>query len=466
MRYDVAIMGAGPAGYTAAIRLGQRGRRVALVEGETVGGTCLNWGCIPTKALFHATGAIAAAEAAAARGIRFPSPDVELDALRGSTGQTVDGLRKGVESLLDDLDVERIAGHGTLVAGGVRVEDETIEAEAVILATGSQPVEIPFLPFSEERVWSSDDAVWVPEIPERLVIIGAGVIGLEMATIYRRLGSDVVVLEMIDRLLPGVDLDRRALALLARGLSSQGISVQLDDAAKGFEAANGSATVTTVSGKRLEGDRVLVAVGRRPRTGDAGLREAGVTLEDGGRVRIDGGYRTTVDDVYAVGDIVSGPMLAHKASADALSLAAMLAGDETARVDPEGVPQAVFTAPEVASIGVSEATARERGWEILVGRCPYGALGKAQAMGHSEGIFQVVAERESGRLLGVQIVGAEAAEIIGVAAVSLQAGLDVHALAQAVQVHPTLPEGLKEAAEAALGMAIHVRNRPPRRGGA
>jgi len=464
MALDVAVVGAGPAGYTLAIRLGQLGLRVMVVERERVGGTCLNWGCIPTKALYHATESIERANAAAARGIRFSPPTVDIDALRGSTQAIVAELRNGVESLLDATEVTRRSGHGQLTAtGGLTVDGEPVGAERVVLAAGSVPIEIPFVPFAENTVWSSDDAVSLPEVPKRLVIIGAGVIGLEMACIYRRLGSEVVVLEMMDRLLPGIELDRRFLAVLSRALAQRGIVVRLGDAAARFELRGSLGVITTQSGETIEGERILVAVGRRPRTADLGLDVAGVAVGAGGRIDVNESFETSVSGLFAIGDLIPGPMLAHKASAEAVALAEALGGGQALPIDHEMIPQAVFTDPEVACVGLSEATARDRVGDVIVGRVPYAAMGKAQAMGATDGAFQVIAERSSGRLLGVQVVGAGASDVISGAALALHAGLTVHDLADAVQVHPTLPEGLKEAAEAALGKAIHIQNRPQRR---
>jgi len=465
MTFDVAVIGAGPAGYVAAIRLGQLGMKVVLIERERVGGTCLNWGCIPTKSLFHATKLVERAAAGGEMGIRFAPPTVDVDALRSWVGGVVSGLCHGIETVLDAAGVVRVTGHGRLgVGGGVMIDGgERVEAKQVILATGSVPFEIPALPFSEPAVWSSNDAVALARIPERLVIVGAGVIGLEMASIYRRLGSEVVVLELADRLLPGVDMDRRLLAVLGRALDKEGIEVRLGDPAASFLATADGGAVTTQSGDSLQAEKVLVAVGRRPRTGDLGLDAAGVSVDRGGRIEVNERMETVVPGIYAIGDAVAGPMLAHKASAEAVALAERLGGDEgSGLLDHTLIPQAVFTDPEAASVGISEATARAQGLSTITGRFAYAALGKAQAMAEAEGMFQVVAEAGTRRLMGVQVVGSHASDLIGIAALALQTGCTVEDLAGSIQVHPTLPEGMKEAAEAALGKAIHAVNRPPR----
>ncbi|UCF10543.1 MAG: dihydrolipoyl dehydrogenase [Candidatus Bipolaricaulota bacterium] len=464
METQVAIVGAGPAGYTAALRLRQLGSEVVLIERDEIGGTCLNWGCIPTKALFHATERIEAALSGAAMGIRFAAPEVNVAELRSWTTDVVTVLRDGVGTLLDGAGVAVVRSTARLATdGGLLLDDgERVKAERIVLASGSAAIEIPSMPFDGETVWSSDDALALTEIPERFLVIGAGVVGLEMALLYRRLGSEVTVVELADRLLPTMDLDPRILSTLGRGLAQRGITVRLGDAAASFAPTGGAGVLTTASGVELEADRMLVAVGRRARTRELGLEELSVACDEAGRVTVDEGFATSVPGLYAIGDVIAGPMLAHKASADALAVAAGLHGESFA-VDYEAVPQAVFTDPEVACVGLSERSARERGLTVDVGRFPYAALGRAQAMDESEGLFQVVADHDSGRLLGVQVVGAHAADLIGIGALGLHGELTVHQLADAVQVHPTLPEGLKEAAENALGRAIHIAGRRPRR---
>jgi len=350
------------------------------------------------------------------------------------------------------------AAHRVRLATG-----EILEAERIVLATGSAPIEIPGFPFSDPAVWSSDDALALREVPRRLVVIGGGVIGLELASIYRRLGSDVTVVELLPEILATLDLDRRTIAGLKRSLAAQGIRVLTGVKATGIARAKApmpdEVVVTTEGGEPLHADRILVAVGRRPNSGGIGLDRVGLSPDRRGALAVDAGWRTTADGIYAIGDLVAGPMLAHKATAEGVALADTFAGEPPARFPADEIPQAIFTDPEVASVGVSEKRAKEQGIEVLVGRFPYAALGKALGMREPDGFFQVVADAADHRLLGVQILGAEASDLIGEAAIAVRNRMTLESVAHTVHAHPTLPEGLQGAAEHALGRAIHTANR-------
>ncbi|MCK5586537.1 FAD-dependent oxidoreductase, partial [Candidatus Bipolaricaulota bacterium] len=335
---------------------------------------------------------------------------------------------------------------------------EELTVQTIVLATGSDAVQIPQFPFDHPAIWSSDDALELPIIPERLAIIGGGVIGLELATIYNRLGSQVIVVELLPEVLSTVDLDRRTISTLKRALTKNGITVLTKTAAESFEQNGNDVVLRTENGEEHIVDRILVAVGRRPRTRDLGLESCSVELDERGFVRVDKTLRTTAPNIYAIGDAVPGPMLAHKASKDGVQVAETLAG-QTHLLNYELIPQAIFTDPEIASVGLSESGAKASGSEILVGRFPFAALGKALGMREADGFFQVVANADDHRILGVQIIGAEASDLISEAAVAVQSNLSLEAIADAVHPHPTLPEGLKEAAENALGRAIHTINR-------
>jgi len=460
MQTDVAVIGAGPGGYVCAIRCAQLGFKVALIEEGAVGGVCLNWGCVPTKALFSATKLVAKAQRAGMMGIEFSSPRIDLSALAVWKQGIVSRLVGGIEALLKSNGVTLVEGKGRLDGTG-RVAlstGGTIEADRVVLATGSSPMEIPGFSFSDPNVWSSDDALSLAEIPDRLLVIGGGVIGLELATIYNRLGSEVAVIEMMPEILPGIGLDRRSLTILKRALSAQKIIVHANTAASSIDESVGGVVVQTNGERAFEADRVLLAIGRRPRPEGIGLETVGIAPDRRGFVPVDRELKTTAAGVYAIGDLIGGPMLAHKASAEGVKLAAFFAGERMS-LDYDAIPQAIFTDPEVACVGLSETRAKQTGRDIVTGRFPYAALGKALGMGEAEGFFQVVADAESHRLLGAQIVGAEASDLISEAAIAVQTGLSVDAIADAVHPHPTLPEGLKEAAENALGRAIHTANR-------
>lgn len=461
MDIDLAILGGGPGGYVCAIRAAQLGFNVVLVEEADLGGTCLHWGCIPTKALYSATKLLAQAEDASRIGISFARPQVDLERLAEWKGEVVSSLTAGIHTILDRIGVQVHRARGTLT-GADRISlstGEEITSGAIVLATGSDPMEIPGFPFDHPAVWSSNDALQLTEIPGRLAVIGGGVIGLELATIYRRLGSEVLIIELLPEILSSLDLDRRTVAVLKRALSDRGIKVLTSTAAERLDETEDGVLLYTKDGESHAVDRVLVAVGRRPRTDDLGLESCGVALDPRGFVQVDDRLQTSTPGIYAIGDLVRGPMLAHKASTEGIHVAESLRGEEPHQLDLALIPQAIFTDPEIASVGLSEATARSMEQDVLVGRFPFAALGKALGMREETGFFQVVARASDHRILGVQIIGAEASDLISEAAVAIHNGLTLEGIATAVHPHPTLPEGLKEAAENALGKAIHTINR-------
>jgi dihydrolipoamide dehydrogenase len=460
MNYDALVIGAGPGGYVCAIRSGQLGLKTALIEERKLGGVCLNWGCVPTKALYAATRLLHRAASAGEMGISFPPPTIDLPTLAAWKDGVVERLGDGITGLLEKAGVDVFQARARL-AGPGRVSlstGEALEAERIVLATGSSAIEIPGFPFGDSRVWSSDDALALSEVPPRLAVIGGGVIGLELANIYRRLGSEVTVIELLPEILATLDLDRRLVALLKRSLTAQGIGILTGVKANGLGDGD-SADVLLSDGRTVGADRVLVAVGRRPNTRDLGLDAVGIEPERRGEIAIHGHWETSAPGIYAIGDLVSGPMLAHKASAEGVALADLFAGESIEAIDVGIIPQAIFTDPEIASVGRSERAAREEGEEILVGRFPFAALGKALGMREPEGFFQVVARASDHRLLGAQIIGAEASDLISEAAVAVRNGLTLDQIAETIHPHPTLPEGLFEACENALGRAIHTQNR-------
>jgi len=460
MKYDVTIIGGGPGGYVCAIRCAQLGFRTALIEERHLGGVCLNRGCIPTKALVAATRLLDQARTADKIGISFDQPRIDLQRLGTWKDGIVSTLTSGIATLLAKGGVSVYETRGKLTGPKqvILASGPAITSERIVLATGSSPIEIPGFPFADPVIWSSDDALDLPEIPERLVVIGGGVIGLELATIYQRLGSRVAVIELLPEILSGVDLDRRTIALLKRALKAQGIDLRLKATAGSFTSSANRVVVNLEDGVQIEANRLLISVGRQPNSGGLGLETVGIELDDRGVVPVDGQLKTVAPGVFAIGDLISGPMLAHKASAEGTLLAAAFAGTPV-RQDYGSIPQAIFTDPEIASVGLSEQLARETTKDILVGRFPYAALGKALGMREPEGFFQVVADAADHRLLGVQIIGAEASDLISEAVVAIRSDLSLEAIADAVHPHPTLPEGLKEAAENALGRAIHTVNR-------
>jgi len=461
MKTDMGIIGGGPGGYVCAIRAAQLGLKVTVIEEAALGGTCLNVGCIPTKALFSATKLLSQTTEAKHIGLTFAPPAVDLVKLASWKGQVVDTLVGGIGTLLEKNGVNVIRARGTLASEGhIALSDgSTLEAEHIVIATGSDPVQIPPFPFDHPAIWSSDDALALSEVPDRLAIIGGGVIGLELATIYNRLGSRIVVVELLPEILSTVDLDRRTISTLKRSLVKNGITILTNTAAEGFERADDSIMLRTADGERHAVDRILVAVGRRPKTRDLGLEACNVETDKRGFISVDDTFQTSAAHVYAIGDAVLGPMLAHKASSDGVRVAEGIALGQTHAVDYDLIPQAIFTDPEISSVGLSEAKVKASGRNILVGRFPFAALGKALGMREPDGFFQVVADADDHRILGVQIIGADASDLISEAAIAVHSELTLEAIADAIHPHPTLPEGLKEAAENALGRAIHTVNR-------
>jgi dihydrolipoamide dehydrogenase len=460
MDHQVVVVGGGPGGYACAIRCAQLGLSTALVEKGPLGGTCLNSGCIPTKALYAATRLVAQAGTAAEMGIEIGPATIDLPKLAEWKDGIVSTLVTGIATLLGKNGVDVFRAHARLDGPGrvVLSAGGSLSAERIVLASGSLPIAIPGFSFEDPCVWSSDDALNLPEIPARLTVIGGGVIGLELATIYARLGSKVTILEVLPEILSTVDLDRRTLSVLKRFLAEQGIEVLTGTAAKSYEPSPDGLLIHVRDGEPIESDRILLAVGRRPNSSDLGLETVGIEPDRRGFLPVDAKLRSLGDGVYAIGDVVPGPMLAHKASAEGVALATWVHGRPIS-LDHDSIPQAIFTDPEIASVGLSEKRANEAGHEVLVGRFPYAALGKALGMREPNGFFQVVADANDHRILGAQIIGAEASDLISEAALAVQGGLTIEAIADAVHAHPTLPEGLKEAAENALGRAIHTVNR-------
>ncbi|HSN91174.1 MAG TPA: dihydrolipoyl dehydrogenase [Anaeromyxobacteraceae bacterium] len=469
--FDAVVIGAGPGGYVAAIRLAQLGKKTALIEKESLGGVCLNWGCIPSKALIAAANLVEEVRAAADRGILAERPRVDVSKLREFKDAVVKKLVSGVGTLEKGNGVEVIRGTATFVApGAVEVagagEPQRLEAQAFIVATGARPIEIPGFAYDGKDVWSAKEAVALSEIPDRLVCIGGGVIGLELGTVYAKLGSKVTFLEALPQILTGVDPE--AVRLVQKGLRQRGVAVHLNAKAKGWERAGGALAVKAeIDGKdeSIPCDRILVAVGFRPNSEGLGLEKVGVKVSPKGFVEVDGQYRTSVPSIFAIGDLAGPPFLAHKASKEGEIAAEAIAGRRSAR-DWVAMPGAIFTDPEIGTVGLSEAEARAQGHEPVVGKFAFGALGRAIAIDHTEGFVKVVGDARSKLLLGVTVCGPEASDLVAEAALALEMGATLEDVALTVHAHPTLPEAFMEACKAALGEAIHALNRPerPRRG--
>lgn len=466
--YDAVVIGAGPGGYVAAIRLALLGKKVGLIEKEaTLGGVCINWGCIPSKALIAAANLVEDIRGAADRGILAERPRVDLAKLRQFKNDVVKKMTGGIDLLEKGNGVEVLKGTAAFVGPGaveVKGKDGTdrVEAPAFILATGARPIELPGFAFDGKDVWSAREAVDLPELPGHLVVIGGGVIGLELGTVYAKLGSRLTVVEALPSILTGVDAE--AVRLVQKGLKERGAEVIVG--AKAREVGRKGKVLTVkveVEGKErvLECDKVLVAVGFRPNTEGLGLDEVGVRLSPKGFVEVDERYQTSVPGIHAIGDLTGPPFLAHKASKEGEIAAEVIAGRKSAR-DWVAMPGAIFTEPEVGTVGMGEEEARKAGYEPLVGKFYFSALGRAVAIDHTDGFVKVVGDKASKQLLGVTIAGPEASDLIAEAALALEMGANLEDVALTVHAHPTLPEAFMEACKAALGEAIHRLNRPER----
>ncbi|HEX9242281.1 MAG TPA: dihydrolipoyl dehydrogenase [Anaeromyxobacter sp.] len=467
--FDAVVIGAGPGGYVAAIRLAQLGKKTALVEKEaTLGGVCLNWGCIPSKALIAAANLVEDVRGAADRGIFADAPRVDLDKLRAFKNAVVKKLVGGVALLEKGNGVEVVRGAARFVAkDAVEVrggdgEAVRLEAKAFIVATGARPIEIPGFSYDGKDVWSAKEAVDLPELPKRLVCIGGGVIGMELGTVYAKLGSQVTYVEALPQILTGVEPE--AVRLVAKGLRQRGSTVLLNAKAKGFSRKEGALAVQVeVDGKpqELAADKILVSVGFRPNTEGLGLAEIGVKIGPKGFPELDEQLRTSVPSVFVVGDLAGPPFLAHKGFKEGEIAAEVIAGMKSAR-DWVALPAAIFTDPEIGMVGLSEEEAKAKGYDPIVGKFAFAALGRAIAIDHTEGFVKVVGDRQSKLLLGVTMCGPEASDLVAEAALALEMGAYLEDVALTIHAHPTLPEAFMEACKAALGEAIHALNRPER----
>ncbi|WP_232703487.1 dihydrolipoyl dehydrogenase [Halobacterium wangiae] len=464
---EVAVVGAGPGGYVAAIRAGQLGLDVTLVEKDAYGGTCLNYGCIPSKAMITATDVAHSAGNAEEMGV-YADPEVDVGEMVAWKDEVVEQLTGGVEQLCKANGVNLIEGRAEfagndklrVVHGGDGQGSETITYEHCIVATGSKPIEVPGFEFDGEHVLNSRQALAMDDYPESMVVVGAGYIGMEISTVLAKLGVDVTVVEMLDEALVGYEDD------LARPVTQHaeelGIDFEFGLAADSW-AESGDGIVVTAADEDgettdFETDKVLVAVGRQPVTDTLNLDAVGLEPNEDGRIETDDQARTDVENVFAIGDVAPGPMLAHKASKEGEVAAEVIAG-EPAALDYQAVPAAVFTDPEIATVGLTADAAEAQGFEPAVGKFPFSASGRALTTGEGEGFVRVVADEDSGFILGAQIVGPEASELIAELALAIELGATLEDVAATIHTHPTLAEAVKEASEHALGHAIHTLNR-------
>jgi dihydrolipoamide dehydrogenase len=465
---DVVVIGGGPGGYVCSIRLGQLKQKVICVEKDEVGGVCLNWGCVPSKALISASHTYEKVkDAGPGMGILTDGIKVDPDKMQDWKNGIVKKLTSGVRGLFKGNGVElvigdaRVTGKRTVQVKTREGAVETIEAtKAIVVATGSSTIEIPTFKFDGDKVIGAKEAVSLRRVPKRMVVIGGGVIGLELGMVYQKFGTELTVVEMTAGLLPGVDPE--CTAVVEKRLVKHGAKVMKNAKAAGYEKQSDGSLAVKIDlggGKHdtVVCDTVLVAVGMRPNGAGLGLEEIGVKVERG-FVPADSLGRTNVDGIYAIGDVSGFPMLAHKASKEGEVVAEVIAGHKAAK-DWVAIPAAIFTDPEIAVAGLTEAQAKEKGLEVRVGKFPFSALGRAMAVNETEGFFKVVADKKTNELLGVHIVGPEASDLISEGALALEMHAFLEDIGLTIHPHPTLGEGMMEASMNGLGHAIHILNR-------
>ncbi len=467
-QYQAVVIGAGPGGYVAAIRLGQLGIQTAIVEKGELGGVCLNVGCIPSKALIEVSKKFSFlnSDDASMMGIKTSSPTLDMGAAQKWKGNVVKKLTTGVGALLKANGVDIIRGTASFISPTelaiqeARGKKRVIRAENVILATGSRPIQIPGFEFDETQILSSTGALALPKVPKRLVVIGGGYIGLEMGGVYARMGSKVTIVEMADQILPGLAKD--LVQPVAKSFRKLGAEIQTGARALGYVKSRGVCKVQiqtrTGTKEEITADAVLVTVGRRPNTENLGLEKLGITLDAQGRIPVNEQMQSAVHGIYAIGDIVEGPTLAHKASREGEVAAEVIAGHKSA-MDAVSIPAVIFTEPEIATTGLSESQAKEAGYTPKVGKFPFAANGRALTTGKADGFVRVISDAESDVILGVEIVGPQASDLIAEATLGLEMGAFTLDMGLTIHAHPTLAEGLMEAANAVRGEAVHMVNR-------
>lgn len=462
-QFDLVVIGSGPGGYVAAIRSAQLGFKTAIIEKDnTLGGTCLNVGCIPSKALLHSSEMYHfAAHGADAHGIDLTNLSISIEKLMAKKDKTVEQLCGGVAHLMKANKITVFNGLGMLEGEGkVRVsggsEEAVIAAKHIVIATGSSSIELPFLPFDGETVVSSTEAIAFDKVPEKMVVVGAGAIGLELGSVWARLGAQVDVVEFLPVIAPTFDKDVSKMA--ERLFKKQGLNFHLKTKVTGIKKDAGKTLLTAEDAKgnnfEIEADKVLVAVGRKPFTNGLGLDKVGIKTDEKGRIPVDAHFKTAVAGVYAIGDVIAGPMLAHKAEEEGVACVECIAG-QAGHVNYDVIPNVIYTEPEISSVGLTEAAAKEQGIATKSGKFNFAANGRAIASDGTDGFVKVIADKETDRLLGVQIIGKSSSELIASAVSHMEYGGSAEDLARTIHAHPTLSEAMKEAALAVDGNALH-----------
>ena len=459
--FDVIVIGSGPGGYVCAIRAAQLGMKVACVEKrETLGGTCLNIGCIPSKALLHSSeNFTAAGHHFKEHGIDIKGISLDLDRMMARKGEVVTANVKGVEFLFRKNKVTWLKGEGRITAPGrVSVAGTEYEAKNIVIATGSESIPLQGVEVDEKRIVTSTGALELSSVPKHLVVIGGGYIGLELGSVWKRLGAEVTVIEFLERIVPGMDVE--VARQFERVLTKQGIKFRLGTKVTGAKSGKKGVTLTLEPAKggeaqELEADAVLVAIGRRAYTANLGAKEAGVALDERGRVKVDPHFATNVNGIYAIGDVIAGPMLAHKAEDEGVAVAEIIAG-QAGHVNYNAIPGVVYTWPEVAAVGFTEEQLKADGVAYRVGKFPFTANGRARAMGDTDGFVKILADKATDRVLGAHIIGPDAGTLIAELVTAIEFGASAEDVARICHAHPTLEEAVKEAALAVEGRAIHI----------
>ncbi len=467
MKTDVVVIGAGPGGYVCAIRLSQLGKKVILVERDKLGGECLNYGCIPSKALIFASSLFDKIKKGDSFGIETSQCRVNLEKLQIFRANLVSKLNSGIAFLLKQNRVEFLNGEAEFISPkkvSVKQADgsQEIEADFFVIATGSSSAQIPGFEFDGRLVIGSKEALELKALPKELIVLGGGVIGLELGTYFSKLGSKVTVVEMMPQLLTGIPQD--LVSVVERALTKRGVTVHKNVKAKKVEKGEDVRLIYEEGGgeKSISADQLLVTIGRKANTERLGLDKIGVQLKEKGFISVNESCQTAVSHIYAIGDVIGAPLLAHKASYEGVEVAQAISGGGKKRAKP-AIPWAIFTDPEIAHVGLTEEEAKEKydsKGGICVGKFPFAALGRALAVSEAEGFVKVVSDKQSEEVLGVSIVGSHASDLISEGALAVTHRLKLHDLSATIHPHPTLPEALMEAAEAAQGKAIHIFNRP------
>jgi len=465
MSYDLIVIGSGPGGYVCAIRAAQLGMKTAVIEKwATFGGTCLNIGCIPSKAMLNASELYEeAAHKFGEMGIKVGAPSIDLAAMLKYKAKGVDGNVKGVEYLFKKNKIETFRGTGRIAAPGkveVKSDDgksQVLETKNIVIATGSDVARLPGIEIDEKRVVSSTGALDLAKVPQKLLIVGAGIIGLELGSVWRRLGAEVTIVEFLDHILPGIDGE--VAKQFHRMLQKQGLTFKLSSKVSAVDSSGKTLKVKVEpaaggTAETIEADVVLVAIGRAPYTEGLGLEEAGVKKDNRGRVIVDPHYKTSVDGIYAIGDVIAGPMLAHKAEEEGVAVAEVLAG-QAGHVNYDVIPNVVYTYPEIASVGKTEEELKAAGIAYNAGKFPFTANARAKVNLTTDGFVKVLADAKTDRVLGVHILGPDAGNMIGEAAVAMEFGASSEDIARTCHAHPTLTEAIKEAALAVDKRAIN-----------